>query len=82
MAKDDKQAERQAEAGNERVQAAMDKETERGYRGDSPDPTPNEAYTVEGVTKRAPTPETDAALAREVRLATAPLGDLSRQDER
>lgn len=35
-----------------------DSEWDKGFRGDVPDPTPNEAYTVDGVTSGSPTPET------------------------
>lgn len=48
------------------VQTAVDEETEQGYRGSTPDPTPNENYTVAGVVAGAPTPETDPDLASEV----------------
>ncbi|AGL13872.1 hypothetical protein [Actinoplanes sp. N902-109] len=49
------------------VQARMDEITEQGYQGTSTDPTPNENYTVGGVTSGAPTPETDKDAARAVR---------------
>lgn len=50
--------------GQKEVQERSDVETEQGFRGDGPvDPTPNEAYTVEGVTSGEPTPETDAKAA-------------------
>lgn len=48
-------------------QALMDEDVEQGFHGESPDPTPNENYTVAGVTSGAPTPETDADLAKEAR---------------
>ena len=51
---------KQAEAINERVQDVVDDETARGYRGVATDPTDNAAYTIQGVTSGAPTPETDA----------------------
>lgn len=51
------------------AQQAMDVETEQGFRGVEVDPTPNENYTVAGVTSGAPTPETDADAAEEARLA-------------
>ena len=35
---------------------------EKGYAGFKPDPTPNENYTIAGVTRGAPTPETNAKL--------------------
>ena len=44
--------------GNAEVQAKVDKETAQGFRGTEVDPTPNENYTVSGVTSGAPTPET------------------------
>lgn len=47
------------EATQAAVQKAVDKETEQGYRGTTVDPTPNENYTVAGVTSGKPTPETD-----------------------
>lgn len=52
------------------IQARADKETAQGFRGVEVDPTPNENYTVQGVTSGAPTPETDAGLAKDVRHAT------------
>jgi len=56
----DRGAARKAEQGNDAVQEAVDKETEQGFRGGpEADPTPNENYTVQGVTSGAPTPETD-----------------------
>lgn len=41
------------------VQEQVDTETEQGFRGVKVDPTPNENYTVAGVTSGAPVPETD-----------------------
>jgi hypothetical protein len=57
------------ESPEARVQAQADEETEQGYRGATPDPTPNENYTVSGVTSGKPTPETDDKLAAEARRA-------------
>jgi hypothetical protein len=65
-----------ADQPREEVQAGVDEalsevaeryapEQEQGYRGDVTDPTPNENYTVQGVTSGAPTPETDPGLAEE-----------------
>lgn len=54
------------ELGGKEVQAKMDKETEKGYRGTVPDPTPNANYTVAGVTSGAPTPENNPDAAAEV----------------
>lgn len=42
-----------------------EQELEQGFRGAKVDPTPNENYTVDGVTSNAPTPETDPGLAAE-----------------
>lgn len=49
------------------VQAKADKELEQGFRGIETDPTPNENYSVAGVTSNRPTPETDDAQADAVR---------------
>jgi len=58
-----KQAKADAEAADatnmEQVQAAVDVETEQGFRGVEVDQTPNEAYTVAGQAAGAGTPETD-----------------------
>lgn len=40
------------------VQKTVDEETEKGYRGQQVSVVPNENYTVAGVTRGAPTPET------------------------
>jgi hypothetical protein len=50
------------------LQARTDKELEQGFRGVEVDPTPNDNYTVAGVTSGAPTPETDEGQAEEARL--------------
>lgn len=47
----------------DRVQELVDEETERGYNGIEVDPTPNENYTLKGVTSGKPTPETDEKAA-------------------
>lgn len=49
------------------AQKLADQVNEQGFRGVETDPTPNENYTVAGVTAGKPTPETDRAHAREVR---------------
>lgn len=54
------------ELGGKEVQKKMDVETEQGYRGEVPDPTPNANYTVAGVTSGAPTPENNPDAAAEV----------------
>lgn len=41
------------------VQEAFDAAEDKGFFGKKVDPTPNENYTVAGVTSGAPTPETD-----------------------
>ena len=38
------------DAASERVQKLVDQEQDQGFRGTKVDPTPNEAYTVQGVT--------------------------------
>lgn len=63
----DKKDKPQADAGAEQVQEKMDEITEKGYRGVAVDPTPNEAYTVAGVTSGAPTPETDVEAEKAAR---------------
>lgn len=50
--------------GASEVQAKVDAENEQGFRGTKVDPTPDENYTVAGVTSGAPTPETDAEAAQ------------------
>lgn len=55
------------DAGQAEVTQRVEEENARGYRGETPDPTPNENYTVKGVTSGAPTPETDPELRAKVR---------------
>lgn len=57
------------DVGQEEVQQRFDQEQEHGMRGVKMDPTPNENYTVDGVTSGAPTPETDDELRIEARKA-------------
>ena len=47
------------DAGQAEVQAKFDEAEEKGYFGTTPDDTPNENYTVQGVTSGKPTPETE-----------------------
>ena len=47
------------DAGQAELQAAADKEQEQGFVGTEVDQTPNENYTLKGVTSGAPTPETE-----------------------
>ena len=42
-----------------KVEDQIEKENEQGYRGIQVDETPNENYTVKGVTSGKPTPETE-----------------------
>lgn len=51
--------------GGEEVQQRMDVETAQGYSGINGDPTPDDNYSVAGVTSGAPTPETDPKAAAE-----------------
>jgi hypothetical protein len=57
------------DAGQAEVQKAADNAAEKGYFGTTPDPTPNENYTLAGVAAGKPTPETDEKLAAEARKA-------------
>ena len=43
----------EAKASNASLQSVFDEANEKGYFGTVPDETPNEDYTVEGVTKKA-----------------------------
>lgn len=45
------------DAGQAEVQAKFDEAEDKGYFGHTPDDTPNENYTLQGVTKGKPTPE-------------------------
>lgn len=49
------------------IQRITDEGEEQGFLGIEVDPTPNENYTVQGVTSGKPTPESDPEYAREVR---------------
>lgn len=49
------------DAGQAEVQARFDEANAKGYFGETPDKTPNENYTLAGVTSGKPTPETDRA---------------------
>lgn len=50
------------DVGESRVQEVIDAELEHGFRGVKTDLTPNEAYSVEGVTSGHETPETNPEL--------------------
>jgi hypothetical protein len=47
------------DAGASQVEKAVAEETEQGFRGEKVDPTPDEHYTVDGVTSGKPTPENE-----------------------
>lgn len=49
------------------VADAIAQEQEQGFRGVEVDPTPNENYTLAGVTSGQPTPETDGDSALQAR---------------
>jgi len=59
-----------ADLGLDQVQETIDAENEQGFRGVETDSTPNENYSLQGVGKGLPTPETDAAQATKVRQET------------
>lgn len=45
------------------AESPVDEQTEQGFFGEKVDPTPNENYTVAGVTSGKATPETDEKAA-------------------
>lgn len=47
------------DAGQAEMQAKFDEAAEKGHFGETPDDTPNENYTLKGVTSGKPTPETE-----------------------
>jgi hypothetical protein len=51
------------------IQKQVEQDEARGFRGVEVDPTPNENYTIAGVTSGAPTPETDGDAAEAARKA-------------
>jgi hypothetical protein len=51
------------------IQKQVEQDEARGFRGVEVDPTPNENYTIAGVTSGAPTPETDDDAAEAARKA-------------
>lgn len=57
------------DAGQAEVKKTIDKENADGFRGTKADPTPNEAYTLPGVARGDPTPETDPDAAAEAAKA-------------
>lgn len=66
-----KAAAEKSDDSGQQVQDNIKQEVQQGFRGVEVDPTPNENYTVRGVTSGAPTPETDDDAAEEARKALA-----------
>jgi hypothetical protein len=66
MADDKRATAKSVDKAEEKVQTAVDQETEQGFRGVEVDKTPNEHYTVSGVLADKPVPENaaDPAAAR------------------
>jgi hypothetical protein len=56
---DDTKAAKVDDLGASEVQARFDEANAKGYFGETPDETPNENYTLAGVTSGKPTPETE-----------------------
>lgn len=76
MAPKDKQDQDQPlEAGAEQVAERLEADQTQGFRGTKADPTPNDHYTVAGVTSGKPTPETDAKAAAEADRALRGLAE-------
>ncbi len=69
------QAAQEQDAPERQAQSVVDQETRQGFRGVEVDPTPNEAYTVQGVISGQPTPETDRATRDAVRVRVQQLAD-------
>jgi hypothetical protein len=61
------------DVGQAEVQAKVDEANEQGFVGTEVDPTPDENYSLKGVTSGAPTPETDAAAKAEAERHKAEL---------
>jgi hypothetical protein len=57
--KNDDKAAKVDDLGASEVQARFDEANAKGYFGETPDETPNENYTLSGVTSGKPTPETE-----------------------
>lgn len=62
----------EGDLGQAEVQRTKDQEDAQGFVGTEVDPTPNENYTVDGVTSGKPTPETDEKLRAKAREAARP----------
>ncbi len=63
------QRKREDDSGQAEVSRAVEDTNEQGFFGTAVDPTPNDNYTVAGVTSGKPTPETDAKAAEKAREA-------------
>jgi hypothetical protein len=74
MAETKRKRDNDDDLGRAEVEEKLDTEQEQGFKGSVPDPTPNENYSVAGVTKGKPTPETDA---RQFEKARAELREVS-----
>lgn len=48
-----KSTEQSSDAGQAEVQAKFDEANDKGYFGTTPDETPNEDYTLKGVTSKS-----------------------------
>jgi hypothetical protein len=57
------------DAGQAEVQDTFDEANEQGFFGTKVDSTPDENYTLQGVTSGKPTPETDEKQAQKARQA-------------
>lgn len=62
---------KQTDAAAAQVQEAVDEAEAQGFLGEEVDPTPNENYTVAGVTSGKPTPETDEKQAAKAAAAAS-----------
>jgi hypothetical protein len=70
-----------SDAGRAQAQKTFDDWNEQGARGVPVDPTPNENYTVAGVTAGAPTPETDIDAEAEAAGHAGPLAAAAAEAE-
>lgn len=69
MAKNDEQ-QNGGDGGTQQVEQAVKEIDAKGYQGWTPDPTPNENYTLKGRASGAPVPETDPKLMAQAREAS------------
>lgn len=66
------EATKEVSEATDQAQSVVDQETKQGFRGTEVDLTPNENYTVKGVTSGADVPEAAANKAEAIREATNP----------